>query len=287
MSDKKIILGIKAKNNIKMNALPPSLSLTDVERAEKAAETAVAQAAIAVEKASEASLSAKNAVDSENNAVDSEIMAKKWAQSTESPDGTLGNKSAKTWAEEAADSAKSAADNASIAVTKATESATSASQASSAALTADNGAATATNAAKTATTKANEAVNAAAEAHDSAETAFSSADSALSSAEQAEVSASNAAKSAQEAAQIAGSIGNPVVSVTATNGVITVEQSDGNRNTIDTIANATQATNDKNGNDISTTYLPNNAVGNEANKVPKYNNSGHLVFPDGSEMWVG
>lgn len=156
MSDKKIILGIKAKNNIKMNVLPPSLSLTDVERAEKAAEIAVVQAAIAVEKASEASQSA-----------------------------------------------------------------------------------------------------------------------------------SNAAKSAQEAAQIAGSIGNTVVSVTATNGVITVEQSGGNRNTIDTIANATQATNDKNGNDISTTYLPNSSVGNAANKVPKYNNSGHLVFPDGSEMWVG
>lgn len=30
-----------------------------------------------------------------------------------------------------------------------------------------------------------------------------------------------------------------------------------------------------------------NQVGNEANKIPRYNNEGHLVFPDGSEMWVG
>lgn len=29
-----------------------------------------------------------------------------------------------------------------------------------------------------------------------------------------------------------------------------------------------------------------NQVGNEANKIPRYNNEGHLVFPDGSEMWV-
>lgn len=28
-------------------------------------------------------------------------------------------------------------------------------------------------------------------------------------------------------------------------------------------------------------------VGNEANKIPRYNSEGHLVFPDGSEMWVG
>lgn len=29
-----------------------------------------------------------------------------------------------------------------------------------------------------------------------------------------------------------------------------------------------------------------NQVGNEANKIPRYNSEGHLVFPDGSEMWV-
>lgn len=34
-------------------------------------------------------------------------------------------------------------------------------------------------------------------------------------------------------------------------------------------------------------YVPSSAVGNEANKIPKYNASGHLVLPDGSEFWIG
>lgn len=29
-----------------------------------------------------------------------------------------------------------------------------------------------------------------------------------------------------------------------------------------------------------------NQVGNEANKIPRYNNEGHLVFPDESELWI-
>lgn len=34
-------------------------------------------------------------------------------------------------------------------------------------------------------------------------------------------------------------------------------------------------------------YVPNSEVGNAANKIPKYNASGHLVLPDGSEFWIG
>lgn len=34
-------------------------------------------------------------------------------------------------------------------------------------------------------------------------------------------------------------------------------------------------------------YVPSSVVGNEANKIPKYNASGHLVLPDGSEFWIG
>lgn len=34
-------------------------------------------------------------------------------------------------------------------------------------------------------------------------------------------------------------------------------------------------------------YVSNSEVGNEANKIPKYNTSGHLVLPDGSEFWIG
>lgn len=33
-------------------------------------------------------------------------------------------------------------------------------------------------------------------------------------------------------------------------------------------------------------YVPNSEVGNAANKIPKYNASGHLVLPNGSEFWI-
>ena len=34
-------------------------------------------------------------------------------------------------------------------------------------------------------------------------------------------------------------------------------------------------------------YVHNDNVGNAANKIPKYNASGHLVLPNGSEFWIG
>lgn len=34
-------------------------------------------------------------------------------------------------------------------------------------------------------------------------------------------------------------------------------------------------------------YLKTSEVGNAANKIPRYNASGHLVFPNGAEIWVG
>lgn len=101
MSDNKIILGIKAKNNIKMDVLPPSLTLTDVERAEQAAD-----------------------------------IAMKWAESSDSPDGqddkespTGKTQSAKSWAlgvKTDAQKAANAAANASASETNAADSASAA-----------------------------------------------------------------------------------------------------------------------------------------------------------------
>lgn len=57
---------------------------------------------------------------------------------------------------------------------------------------------------------------------------------------------------------------------------------------------STKATQDGNGNTITSTYatknevslkLDSNMVGNEANKVPKYNSEGHLVLPSGIEIY--
>ena len=52
------------------------------------------------------------------------------------------------------------------------------------------------------------------------------------------------------------------------------------------VNSAIKATQDGDGNVISSTYLKLADVSNSANKVPRYNGEGHLVFPDGSEMWV-
>ena len=32
--------------------------------------------------------------------------------------------------------------------------------------------------------------------------------------------------------------------------------------------------------------VPTSDVANSANKIPRYNSSGHLVLPDGSEFWI-
>lgn len=57
---------------------------------------------------------------------------------------------------------------------------------------------------------------------------------------------------------------------------------------------STIATQDGNGNTITSTYatknevslkLDSNMVGNAANKVPKYNSEGHLVLPSGIEIY--
>lgn len=97
MSGNKVILKIKPRNKINMQVLPPSLSLTDVERAENAANIAMA-----------------------------------WAQDDESPDGendtdslTGKTQSSKSWALNAKNDALSAAASASAAATSETNAANS------------------------------------------------------------------------------------------------------------------------------------------------------------------
>lgn len=101
MSGNKVIFNIKPKNKINMEVLPPSLSLTDVERAENAANVAMA-----------------------------------WAQDAGSPDGendtdsTTGKtQSSKSWALNAKNDASSAAASASAAATSETNAITAAAQA--------------------------------------------------------------------------------------------------------------------------------------------------------------
>lgn len=86
-----------------------------------------------------------------------------------------------------------------------------------------------------------------------------------------------------------------VISVTESNGTVTIEKSDGTSSNFDipqpTIATQEEAEagtdNTKFMTPLRTKEAINSQVGNEANKIPRYNSEGHLVFPDGSEMWVG
>ncbi|STY71322.1 Uncharacterised protein [Megamonas hypermegale] len=57
---------------------------------------------------------------------------------------------------------------------------------------------------------------------------------------------------------------------------------------------ANKALEDNNGNEITSTYatknelnlkLDANIVGNEANKIPKFNSEGHLILPTGIEIY--
>lgn len=77
-------------------------------QATEQANIATNKANAAADSAVSAATSEMNAAQSEDNAAASELMAEKWAQSAESPDGEPDSKSSKTWAEEAAASASKA-----------------------------------------------------------------------------------------------------------------------------------------------------------------------------------
>lgn len=94
--------------------------------ASSSASTATTKATEASNSATSASSSASTATTKATEASNSAELAKKWAMADSSPDGVSGNKSSKTWANEAKNSATSAASSASTATTKATEASNSA-----------------------------------------------------------------------------------------------------------------------------------------------------------------
>lgn len=117
-----------------------------------------------------------------NDASNSAELSKRWAMSSSSPDGVSGNKSSKTWAEEAK--------------TSASNSASSASNSASSALASASSATNASNSANASKQSANASAN-------SASASASSASAASTSASTAKVSETSAAKSASAAAQSA------------------------------------------------------------------------------------
>lgn len=210
------------------------------DNAEKSKEAAAGSATAAASSANDASGYAstanqhkQGAETAEDNAEAAALLAQKWAESGESPDGEPDSKSAKSWATAAGTSATAAAQSANTASSKASEAATSAGNAATSAGNAAGSATTAGQHANTANTKAGEAASSATlaqkwaesdespdgtegkksaktwaeEAADSASAATSSKNAAANSATQAAASAENAANAAEEAA------GNPVTGV--------------------------------------------------------------------------
>ena len=270
---------------------------------------ATKQAGIATTKAGEASSSA-------NASANSAVLAQKWAESPDSPDGTT-SKSSKTWAGEAsssanasASSAQSASNSASAAnlsaqtaTNKANEASTSASQAASSVQVATKKAEAASTSAIQASTYAVNASNSASDAAQSKNAAAISADAAAQSATNAAQSAIEAADSAEEAKQVTSGIGNPVSGVVESNGTVTVEKTDGTSSTFSVLTPSMKnkangvASLDETG-QISAEQLQNapqpdlskyvltTDVANKANKIPRFSSTGYFVFPDGSQMWV-
>ena len=213
------------------------------EEAEAAADSAKAAAGSATAAASSANDASgyastanqhkQGAETAEDNAEAAALLAQKWAESGESPDGEPDSKSAKSWATAAGTSATAAAQSANTASSKANEAATSAGNAATSAGNAAGSATTAGQHASTANTKAGEAASSATlaqkwaesdespdgtegkksaktwaeEAAGSASAATSSKNAAANSATQAATSAENAANAAEEA------VGNPVTGV--------------------------------------------------------------------------
>lgn len=118
-----------------------------------------------------------------NDASNSAELSKKWAMSVSSPDGVSGNKSSKTWAEEAKTSASNSAASASASQTSATassasatQSANSASASKSSANASASSASASANSASAASTRASNAKTSETNAANSAAAAKASAD---------------------------------------------------------------------------------------------------------------
>lgn len=159
-----------------------------------------------------------------NDASNSAELSKKWAMSSSSPDGVSGNKSSKTWAEEAKISASNSAASASASEFSATASASSATNSS--------------NSANASKQSASASANSATEAASLASNAATSASNAKTSENKAASSAA-AAKQSEENSKTWDST-QYVKSVTESNGTVTVTKGNGDSTTF----NVNKALND-------------------------------------------
>lgn len=196
-----------------------ALALASKNAASASASAAKSSENAAAASKSAAAMSAENAKASETNAYASANTAKAWSMSDSSPDGVSGNKSAKTWAEEANTSASNSADSAIASQSSATESASSATNAA--------------NSANASKQSASASANSASASASSASTASTSA----SNAKISETNASNSAKAAKQSEENSKTWDPTqyVKSVTESNGKVTVTKGGGESTIINLI----------------------------------------------------
>lgn len=254
-------------------------------------EQATTQATNAKNSASSVATAASQSASSASASETSNQSAKKWAESTDSPDNqadtdsTTGKtQSSRSWAlysktkaQEAATSASTATTQANTATTQATNAKNSASQSANSA----SASATSASNAKTSETNAEASET---QAGTYASSASSSASAAAKSADTAKTSETNAAQSATQAAESAGVFQDFKGATASADGLggkvpkpLAGQQ--------DKFLKADGTWADVPNPDLSP-YLKSSEVDNAANKIPRFNASGHLVFPNGAEMWV-
>ena len=222
------------ENNAKASADKAKVSETYAKSSETVATTKASEASVSAEKAKASEVAAKAsqaaAKVSETNAKTSEGKAKtsETAAKTSETNAANGASTATTKASEASLSAA----NAKTSETNAGKSASAASASQTAAKASETSAA---NSASTATAKASEASASATKAKTSETTATQQATKATTEANRAKTEADRAKTAAD-------SVGNPVVSITQSNGNLTVTKGDGSSDTLTvTPAKASQA----------------------------------------------
>lgn len=245
---------------------------------------------VAVAKADAAGTSAVSAAESE-------VAADRSATQAEA--AKTNAKASEVAAKASQDAAKVSETNAKASETVATAKASEASVSATKAKTSETNAKASETAAKTSETNAKSSETS---ASNSAKSASTSATTATQQATKATTEANRAKTEADRAKTAADSVGNPVVSITQSNGNLTVTKGDGSSDTLTVtpaVATKTEAEAGTENSKLMTPlrvkeaitknlegYVPTTDVGNAANKIPKYNSSGHLVLPSGAEFWI-
>lgn len=231
------------------------------------------------------------------SAAESEVAADRSATQAEA--AKTNAKASEVAAKASQDAAKVSETNAKASETVATAKASEASVSATKAKTSETNAKASETAAKTSETNAKSSETS---ASNSAKSASTSATTATQQASKATTEANRAKTEADRAKTAADSVGNPVVSITQSNGNLTVTKGDGSSDTLTVtpaVATKTEAEAGTENSKLMTPlrvkeaitknlegYVPTTDVGNAANKIPKYNSSGHLVLPSGAEFWI-